>query len=177
MQRSGDADLVKGVLAGVVGGLVGSWVMLKFVEGPGPAFERAMQGQRKPTAAEEREQAAGTESVTMQAADTFYHLGTGGHLTHEERAEEGEAVHYVFGALMGMGYGVVTEYVPVVGVGMGGAFGTALWAGTDLTSIPAVGFAAAPWEEPASAHASHWAAHMVYGIVMEGTRRLVRWGL
>lgn len=177
MQRKGDADLAKGVVAGLLGGLIGSWVMLKFVEGPGPAFERAMQGRRKPTEEEERQQAASAESVTMQAAETFYHAGTGGHLTHAQRAEDGEVVHYAFGTLMGLGYGVVAEYAPVVGVGLGGAFATVLWAGTDLTSIPAVGFAVSPGEEPGSAHVSHWAAHVAYGMTMEGVRRLVRWVL
>ena len=177
MQRKGEADLARGVVAGLLGGLVGSWVMLKFIEGPGPAMERALQGRSKPTAEEERRQAEQAESVTMQAAETFYHAGTGGHLTHAERAVDGEVVHYAFGTLMGLGYGVVADYAPVVSVGMGAAFGTVLWAGTDLLSIPAVGFAASPGEEPGSAHVAHWMAHVVYGAAMEGTRRLVRWVL
>ncbi len=177
MQRKGDADLAKGVVAGFLGGLVGSWVMLKFIEGPGPAIERAIQGQRRPAADDEKRQAEQTESVTMRAAETFYHAGTGGHLTHAERAEEGTVVHYAFGTLMGLGYGVVADYAPVVGVGLGAAFGTVLWAGTDLSAIPAAGFSSWPTEEPGSAHVSHWAAHVVYGMAMEGTRRLVRWVL
>lgn len=174
MGADGKDSLGVGILAGVVGGLVGSWVMLKFIEGPGPRFERAMQGRPEPTGEEARRQAAATESVTMQAAETFYRVATGGELTHAERVEGGEVVHYVFGALMGLGYGVVAEYLPV-GVGMGAAFGTVLWAGTDLVAVPAVGFAAWPTEEPGSAHVAHWAAHLVYGVTMEGTRRLVRW--
>ena len=177
MGMSEKDQLGVGVLAGVVGGLVGSWVMLKFIEGPGPALERTMQGRPEPMAEEARRQAEVTESVTMQAAETFYHAATSGELTHEERAKGGAVVHYAFGGLMGLGYGVVAEFLPVVGVGMGTVFGTVLWAGTDLVSVPAVGFAAWPGEEPGSAHVAHWAAHVVYGMTMEGTRRLVRWVL
>ena len=166
-----------GIVAGLVGGLVGSWVMLKFIEGPGPRFERAVQGRPEPTAEEAWRQHEATDSVTMQAAETFYHAATGGKLTHGERARAGGAVHYAFGGLMGLGYGVAAEYLPVVGLGMGAAFGTMLWAATDLVSIPAVGFAARPGEEPGSAHVAHLAAHLVYGMTMEGMRRLVRWVL
>ena len=175
MERDEKDSLGVGIVAGLVGGLVGSWMMLQFIEGPGPWFERAMQGRPEPTAKETERQAAETESVTMQAAETFFHAGTGGHLTHQERAEAGDAVHYAVGALTGLGYGVVAEYAPVVGVGMGAAFGTVLWAGTDLVSIPAVGFAAWPGEEPGSAHVAHWVTHVVYGMTMEATRRMVRW--
>jgi len=49
-----------------------------------------------------------------------------------------------------------------------------LWAGTDLLSVPAVGFAKWPNKEPAAAHLSHWLAHLVYGTGMESTRRLLR---
>ena len=177
MDRSSEKDVAKGVVAGLLGGLVGSWAMLKFIEGPGPRLERAMQGRPEPTAEGERRQAEATESVTMQAAEVFYHAGTGGELTRAERVDAGDVVHYAFGALMGIGYGVAAEYLPVVGAGLGTVFGTGLWVGTDLAAIPAAGFAVWPGAEPGSAHVAHCAAHLVYGMTMEGVRRLVRWAL
>ena len=177
MAADGNGSFGAGAVAGLVGGLVGSWVMLRWIEGPGPRLERVLQGRPEPTGDEVRRQAEETESVTMQAAETFYHAASEGHLTHAERARAGEAVHYGFGALMGVAYGVAAEYLPVVGVGMGAAFGTVLWAGTDLPSVPAVGFAAWPTEEPGSAQVGHWGAHVAYGVAMEATRRLVRWVL
>lgn len=175
MAEQKKAEVGRGIVAGVVGGLLGSWVMLKFIEGPGPALEHRLQHRPEPGPEQERQQAASTESVTMQAAETFYHAGTGEHLTHEQRAKGGEAVHYAFGALMGAAYGATAEYLPIVTVGSGLAFATVLWAGTDLVSVPAVGFAAWPTEEPGSAHLAHWLAHVTYGTAMETTRRLLRW--
>lgn len=63
---------------------------------------------------------------------------------------------------MGGLYGGAAEFSSIVGLGLGSAFGTLLWAGTDLVAVPAVGFAALPTEEPTSAHVAHWLAHVVY---------------
>ena len=173
-------SVVAGVLAGTASGLVGSWLMLHFIEGPG---FRLLEGLKSPEDhaqdAERSRQRTNTgqpptpDSVTMQAADTFArHAPRGRSLTHEERKQAGAVVHYVFGALMGAAYGTAAELTPLPTLGVGALFGTVLWLGTDLLSVPAVGFAPWPDGEPPAAHLTHWLAHLVYG--MEGTRRLLR---
>ena len=177
MSRSGtssEPNFGKGLVAGLAGGLVGSWLMMRFIRGPGPVLERAVQGAPEPVSPSDGHGDI-PDSVTMQAADLFFNKATGGgHLTHEEREHAGELVHYLFGTMMGVGYGVAAEYLPWAGAGLGSVFGTVLWMGTDLTSIPATGFAKPPAEEPGSAHVAHWAAHVVYTVTMELVRRGVR---
>ena len=170
-----------GALVGAVSGLAGSWLMLRFIEDLGPRLledlksEREHQADRAEALARDKRGEAEPDSVTMQAADAFAAAATGGrHLTHAERATGGTLVHYAFGTLMGVAYGMTAEVWEMPTVGWGGAFGTVLWLGTDLLSVPAVGFARWPKEEPAAAHLTHWMAHLVYGVGMEGTRRLLR---
>ncbi len=179
MAKRGNVAL--GALVGTVGGLAGSWLMLRFIEDVGPrlleklktADDRARDQAEaaKLEAAGERE----PDTVTMQAADVFASKATGGrHLTHEQRVQAGTLVHYGFGALMGLTYGMMAEVWKLPTAGVGSVFGTVLWMGTDLWSVPAVGFAKWPSEEPAAAHLTHWLAHVVFGVGMEGTRRLLR---
>lgn len=174
-------NLGAGVLAGAVSGLAASWLMLKFIQGPGTtllqelkspedhlqdadeARQRSIFGQPEP------------ETVTMQAADVFASHAPGGrHLSRAEKEVGGTMVHYAFGAVMGAAYGAAAEYTSLPGIGLGSVFGTVLWASTDLLSVPAVGFAKWPIEEPPAAHLTHWLAHMVYCVGMESTRRLLR---
>ncbi len=170
-----------GLLVGVVSGLAGSWLMLRFIEGPGSRMLEEMKTDED-RAGDAREAEwlradgqAEPDSVTMQAADVLASKLSGGqHLTHEERAKYGTVVHYAFGGLMGAVYGATAEFWELPTVGLGSVFGTALWLGTDLWSVPAVGFAKWPSEEPGAAHLTHWMAHLVYGMGMEGTRRLLR---
>ncbi len=170
-------NISAGLLVGSASGLVASWLMLRFIQGPGFKIQESLKTQddRNADAAEQQHAQQPQETVTMQAADVFASHAPGGrHLSRTEKEQGGTVVHYVFGALMGAAYGVTCEYTALPGTGLGTVFGTMLWLGTDLVSVPAVGFAKWPTEEPASAHLSHWLAHLVYGTSMETTRRLLR---
>lgn len=174
-------SLAVGAVAGVVSGLAGSWLMLRFIEEVGPRLLEGLKtdGERAQDQGEmmrrQKKDGGEPDSVTMQAADTFANMATSGrHLTHEERQKGGTLVHYAFGAAMGAVYGMVAEVWPLPTVGVGSVFGTVLWMGTDLWAVPAVGFAKWPTEEPAAAHVTHWLAHMVFEVGMEGTRRVLR---
>ncbi len=164
----------RGVLAGLVGGLTASWVMNRFIAGPGQTMQEALKSDEE----RRREQNAPPqdgEDATMKAADAIVHQVTGGrHLSHEEKERDGPIVHYGFGTLMGGVYGGLAEYSSLARAGYGALFGTALWAGADLVGVPAFGFAAPPDTEPASAHATHWAAHIVYAVTTDLARRAIR---
>jgi putative membrane protein len=174
-------NVAAGLAAGAVSGLAASWLMLRFIQGPGFRLQESLKSdaERRADRAGARHRAAtGTpepETVTMQAADVFASHAPGGrHLSREEKEQGGTVVHYAFGALMGAAYGVASEFTSLPGLGLGTVFGTVLWLNTDLWSVPAVGFSKWPGEEPAGAHVSHWLAHLVYGTGMEATRRLLR---
>lgn len=174
-------NVAAGLAAGALSGLAASWLMLRFLQGPGFRLQESLKSEadhQRDRAEQQRRADTGSpapETVTMQAADTFASHAPGGrHLSREEKERAGTAVHYAFGAAMGALYGLACEYTTLPGLGLGTAFGTVLWLNTDLWSVPAVGFAKWPTEEPAAAHLSHWLAHLVYGAGMETTRRLLR---
>ena len=173
--------LAAGIAAGAASGLAASWLMLRFIQGPGFHLQESLKTrdeQFADTSEAARRRQHGEpepETVTMQAADVFASNAPGGrHLSRAEKEQGGTIVHYAFGALMGAVYGAAAEYTALPGLGLGTVFGTGLWAATDLWSVPAVGFAKWPRGEPAGAHVSHWLAHLVYGAGMESTRRLLR---
>jgi hypothetical protein len=174
-------NLAAGLIVGAVSGLAASWLMLRFIQGPGFRLQEALKSSDEHYAdtveAAHRQQHAQPEpeTVTMQAADVFASHAPGGrHLSRDEKEQAATVVHYTFGAAMGVAYGIAAEYTPLPTFGLGALFGAVLWSATDLWSVPAVGFAKWPKDEPAAAHLSHLLAHLVYGSAMETTRRLLR---
>lgn len=171
---SKERHLFRGILAGMAGGLVASWVMNEFMAGPGQKLQQVMQSdeQNERQAIESDEP---KEDATMKAADAIVNVATGGeHLSWEERQRGGPVVHYAFGTLMGGIYGGLAEYCPPVRASFGTTFGSALFAGADLIAVPVLNLGPTPPEQPKSALASPFAAHLVYGITTELVRRFVR---
>jgi putative membrane protein len=184
MADENGTHLVRGIVAGVAGGLVASWVMNVFIEGAGPKITEAVEslnGEKRDEARDSHhDQAADDqqepkEDATMKAADAIVSTVTGGrHLSFEEKQKGGPVVHYAFGALMGGLYGAVAEYAPSARTGFGTGFGSALFAGADLVAVPALNLSGSSADAPVSTLATPFAAHLVYGAITEGVRRLVR---
>jgi putative membrane protein len=178
MQYGNGSNLAKGVIAGVVGGLVASWVMNVFIENAGPKIQDAAQTDV------ERAEAAWQQAVrndepqedaTMKTADAVVEAVTGGrHLSWEEKKIGGPIVHYAFGTIMGGFYGAAAEYSRIARSGNGTLFGAALFTGADLVAVPALGLSSSTGEESPSSLAAPYAAHLVYGVTTEFVRRLVR---
>lgn len=163
---------VRGILAGVAGGLVASWVMNQWSAGPGSALSDKLE-----TPEEKQQLSAGSdgEDATMKTADKLASITQGGqHLTHEQRAQGGPVVHYTFGALMGGVYGGLAEYSSIARFGFGTAFATALFVGGDLLAVPTLGLSKPLSEYPASSFANPFTAHLVYGATTDLVRRLLR---
>ena len=175
--------LVRGVVAGVAGGLAASWVMNVFMEQAGPKITEAageMMGDQPQSAGKQQNSTSARDEepkqdATMKAADAIVSTVTGGrHLSMEERQKGGPVVHYAFGALMGGLYGAVAEYSPSARSAFGTTFGSALFVGADLVAVPAFKLSGSPTDAPTSTLATPFAAHLVYGAITEGVRRLVR---
>ncbi len=163
---------VRGVLAGVAGGLLAGWLMNVWSEGPGAALAKELE-----TPEEQKQLAAQSdgEDATMKTADAVAKtFGSGRHLTHEQRAQGGPIVHYSYSALVGGLYGGLAEYLPIVRSGFGTTYATALFVGGDLIAVPALGFSKPLAAYPASSYAGPFTAHLVYGATTELVRRLVR---
>lgn len=163
---------IRGILAGIAGGLAASWVMNEFSSTLGQQLSKAVE-----TPAEQRllRQQSDGEDATMKAADKIAETVTGGqHLTHAQRETGGPIVHYVFGALTGGIYGGLAEYSAAARSGFGTTFGGILFATADLFGVPAAGLGRWPDQYPASSLANPLAAHLVYGATTELVRRVVR---
>jgi putative membrane protein len=110
----------------------------------------------------------------MKAADAVVNLTTGQYLSREQKEKAGPVVHYTFGGLMGALYGGAAEYWPSARAGFGTTFASALFTGADLIAVPALQLGPPADEQPGSAFATPFSAHLVYGVTTELVRRIVR---
>jgi uncharacterized membrane protein YagU involved in acid resistance len=93
-------------------------------------------------------------------------------LTAEEKKVAGPLVHYAYGTGIGALYGGLAQKYKTTKSGFGSAYGAAAWALGDEAAVPALGLGKKPTETPASQHFQMLAAHVVYGVTLEGVRRL-----
>ncbi len=165
---------VRGILAGVAGGLVAAWAMNQWSAGPGTAITDQLESPQD----KERAKAAqgdDEQDATMKAADGLATPVRGGaHLTYEQRQKGGPIVHYTYGALVGGLYGGLAEYSTLVRSGLGATFGTVLFVGGDLVAVPAFGLSKPLNEFPATSYAGPFTSHLVYGMTTELMRRIFR---
>ena len=153
-------SLGKGVLAGVVGGLVGS-VALR-------GWMTAMSYRHKRTVMPDQ------GGPAHRVAALIVTKVTGKPLTARQQFLGGEIVHYAFGLVNGGFYGGLAEYQPWTTAGTGALFGTGVFLAADESSMPLLGLCPPPWTETPAAQLEHWAAHLVFGVISEVTRREVR---
>jgi putative membrane protein len=85
-----------------------------------------------------------------------------------------ETIHWGFGAVTGAAYGALAEFYPAATNRDGASFGMTLMALTHESTLPAMGLSAEPAQQTAREKTSEMASHIVFGIVAETTRRLVR---
>jgi uncharacterized membrane protein YagU involved in acid resistance len=167
-----EKHIIRGILAGIAGGLVASWVMNEFSSTLGQKLSNAIE---TPQEQEQLKQQSDGEDATMKTADKIVETVTGGrHLTHEQREIGGPIVHYAMGAISGGIYGALTEYLPIARAGFGTTFGTVLFASADVFGVPAAGLGPWPDQYPLSSLANPLAGHLIYGATTELVRRLVR---
>lgn len=163
----------KGLLCGLIGGIAGTIIMTEFQTAWSKASQ-AMQsgnGHEQPSQPSSQEE---KEDATMKAAGKIA-LVTGRELSHSQKKKLGPVVHYSFGALQGSLYGLILELARQDG-GLLPAliFGAALFAAADEWAVPALGLSGKPSESPLGTHAYALAAHLVYGLSTEISRRGLR---
>jgi putative membrane protein len=166
-----EAHLSRGIAAGVIGGIVASWIMNEFMKGPGRRLQQAIQSPEE-NERQAIESETPREDATMKTADAVVSTVTGGeHLTWKQRQKAGPIVHYAFGGMVGAVYGGLAEIWPGIRGGCGTTFGAILFTGADLIAVPVLNLGPSPEDQPATAQAAPLAAHLVYGVATE----LVRW--
>ena len=189
---NGDANVLKGLVAGLAGGLVASWTMNQFQA----AWTRVSEGFEKPHGAQSMKPTEGQnpnetpdagqalsqsnepkeeqDDATVETAKVISKNVFGHELTQSEKKPAGAAVHYAFGTVTGGMYGAMAELAPQVTAGTGVPFGAAFWLVADEVTVPLLGLAKGPAAYPLSTHVYALASHLVYGATTELTRRCVR---
>jgi putative membrane protein len=160
-------NLFKGLIAGALAGAAASWVMERFQE-----QWLLREGNAGETPGNMG--ALGAEPATMRAADALAEAVTGAPVPAQRRELAGEAMHYATGAGVGGVYGVLAEIAPGPTFSLGAVYGTAVALGVDEALLPALGLAKPARDVRPSEHAYNLASHVVYGLTLEGARRILR---
>ena len=184
--RSRGGDVGKGIVAGVIGGLVASVAMNQFQK----LWQKIAEGRERSHGAQSMQQGAprhgagemlrerGVDSDDDDAAErtaSAIAVGVFDHeLTEGGKEAAGTAVHYAFGVGTGALYGAAAELAPALTAGAGLPFGAAVWLAADEGLVPLLGLSKTPREYPLSTHAYSLASHFVYGLTTELVRRAVR---
>ncbi|MBT9331421.1 DUF1440 domain-containing protein [Paracidobacterium acidisoli] len=146
-----DRSILKGALAGLLGGLAGAGAKVIAEQ----IFPPRVQGQTPPPV-------------------LFAEQLAGHPLSGAERQAAMQGVHWAFGALAGAVYGILIEYEPTLGAWKGAAFGIALNRITHESLLPKLGLAAPKGQQPTQERISEWVTHAVYGIATDAVRRAAR---
>jgi len=162
----GETDILKGMISGVAGGLLASFLMGQF-QAAWSAASQALsstkrRGGRKP------------DPATVKAANAVAEKVTGRKIPADYKPIAGEAVHCGMGAGSAAVYGALAEVAPLVTIGEGAGFGTGVWLLADELAVPAAGLSKSPKEIRLTTHVYALASHLVYGWITETVRRAVR---
>ena len=143
--------LLKGLLAGAIGGLVATAVKT-FAE---RIYPPRTHGEPEPPD-------VAAEKIAGHPLD-----GT-------SKAVASESIHWVFGTAAGALYGVLAELYPAVTSKSGATFGLTLMSVAHEGALPAFGLSDPPEEQTLRERTSEGATHILYGVVTEKVRGLVR---
>jgi hypothetical protein len=168
-------NVAKGAIAGVAGGLAGTWAMNHFQSW----WSRTVHGVEPQSAAGKHDardwqELAEGQNANELAANAVAERTIGRRLTRDQLKAGATAAHFGFGATMGALYGALWEVSPRTRQMGGAAFGTAVWAAADEVAVPLLGLSRPTTEHPPARHAHAFAAHIVYGVTTEVVRRGVR---
>ena len=98
----------------------------------------------------------------------------GHHLDAGTKEIASEAIHWGFGALTGAAYGALAEFYPAATDKEGASFGLALMTLTHEKALPAMGLSAEPEDRTFREQTSEAATHVLFGVVTERVRSMVR---
>ena len=178
--RNSHANPLAGAAAGALGGLIGSWLMVRFnhLVGPNGATEedrrRPFLHHRMEAQPNESDGTIADEPGSRAVASMVAEKATGQPLTEAQKDAAGPIVHYLFGAVAGALYGAAAEVKPETTAAFGLPFGASVWMSADEIGMPLLGVSDPPTELPLSRHASALGSHLVFGLTVEAVRRTLR---
>ena len=183
--RAKRPSVLRGIISGAAAGITATLIMDQFFKLTS-ASQKAVEKQMKLAQGESRSEIA--HEQIPQEQETAHHedsteivarklaKATGKTLDQEQKKTAGRAVHYTFGTLMGIVYGVSAELVPEATTGGGTGFGTLLFFGADELAVPAFQLSPAPAPgAPGFDHLQHDGGHHV--ALTDGQRHWPQQGL
>jgi putative membrane protein len=179
-------EVLKGLAAGIISGLVAAWTMNQFQallsklttgEERSHGAQSMQQGSPQHGAGQELQERGSDDEdddaterlANIVSENVFQH-----ELTKDEKSVAGTVIHYGFGVTSGALYGTLAELAPGVTTGAGMPFGAVIWLTADEGLVPLLGLSKPPTEYPPSVHAYSLASHLVYGLATELLRGAVR---
>ena len=167
---SSNGSVAKHVVAGLIGGLVGSYAMEQFQQ----ALAWISREMRAASTDDHQQQHnPQSEPATYTAADAVTHAVTGRHMRRKDKPVAGAIIHYAFGGAVGAIYGAAASQNREITAWGGIPFGATVWLVADEIGVPLSGFSKAPTDYPLQTHLSAFASHLIYGATTEGIRRLL----
>ena len=161
-----EIDLFKGVVAGLAGGLLASFLMEQ--------FQAAWSAAAAAIAPSPKTPGRPADPATVKAANAITEKIAGRKVPAAYKPAAGEAVHYGMGAGTAAVYGMLVEVAPFVTIGEGAAFGTGVFLLADELAVPATGLSKPRRQIPLTTHLYGLASHLVYGWITETVRRALR---
>ena len=147
----GNKDFVKGMIAGLAGGIVATAAKTLAEK----VYPPRTHGEPEPT-------------------DVAAEKIAGHELAETPKAVASETIHWVFGAASGAAYGALAEFYPAATARDGANFGMTLMALTHEGALPAMGLSADPADQTTREKSSEMVTHVIFGLVCETVRRFVR---
>lgn len=144
-------SLAKGMLAGLIGGIVATAAKTLAEK----VYPPRVHGEPEPP---------------EELVDKL----SGREMKEPGRTAATEAIHWGFGALTGAAYGGLAEFYPAATSKEGASFGVTLMALTHQGALPVMGLSADSEHQTTREHSSEMVTHVIYGVVTEVVRSLVR---
>jgi len=174
-----DSSVWRGAAAGALGGLLGSTAMVGFNHLlAATGFGRDDLGARKQhrrvdAKPNDTDGTIADEPASMKAASNLAEAVTGEPLGERGKRIGGPIAHHAFGAAAGALYGAVVARVPELARGAGAPYGGLVWLAGAEIGVPLSGLSRSPAAYPPARHAASFATHLVFGLTVEGVRRML----
>lgn len=106
-------------------------------------------------------------------ADDVYNFVTKKELTDKQKIRSLKVIHYVFGAIIGVGYAIAAKKTKKVTVAEGTVAGAAIWGLTHGSSLPGMGLQGPVKKMPNSWWVWEFGSHLIFGGALEASRSLL----
>jgi putative membrane protein len=111
------------------------------------------------------------ETAASRAADALSEEVSGKPVKRSKKKHADTVMHYLTGAALGGFYGLVGGLAPAIMAGRGALFGASAWIFGDEIAVPALRLGPPPAKMRAVDHSLALASHLVFGLILEFSRR------